>query len=59
MAHWHYSLKTTDSDIDYRGRMIQCHQLGQSIIIVLDSWEILPGRFSGGQVGLDMHFLFF
>ena len=31
----------------------------QSIIIVLDSWEILPGRFSGRQFGLDMYFLFF
>ena len=32
---------------------------GQSIIVVLDSWEILPGRFSGGQFGLDMYFSFF
>ena len=30
---------------------------GQNIIIVLDSWEILPGRFSGGQFGLDSVFL--
>ena len=29
------------------------------MIIVLDSWEILPGRFSGGQFGVDMYFLFF
>ena len=58
MAHWDYRLKSTDSDNDYGGKNDSVPP-GQSIIIVLDSWEILPGRFSGGQFGLDMYFLFF
>ena len=57
MAHWDYRLKSTDSDNDYGGRMIQCHQgkYNYSVRFLGDfAWKIFCGQF-----GLDMYFLFF